>query len=139
MGEAKRRGGFLVKAPFAYEVIYHRLDDIFKGPLMGLLGERPSDQAIRVFQATEQLGSRMQDPNLPTMLCLTCDHEFARDEIPAEIVIATSWANKKNPLTTSPLCFKCAAESPETKTAKLLERWRKDGASDIHTVTPGAA
>jgi hypothetical protein len=134
MGEAKRRrgtgpvpgGGFYLAGPFSYELGYYRLDDIFAGVLATMSGEaRPSAQARAILRATEELARRMQDPRLPTMLCMSCDHEFKQGDRPTEIAVALSWANPDHPPIVSPICAVCAAADQETKTAKVKAYWEK--------------
>lgn len=135
MGEARRRrpphgqeappGPLAIDGPFSYEISSYRLDDILAGTLMALFDRTPSAQALAIMQATVQLAARMTDPRLPTMLCMTCDHEFAQDERPTDVAVALPWANPKHPPIVSPICAACAAADPDTRTALLKAHWSK--------------
>jgi hypothetical protein len=127
MGEVKRRcGEFTIEGPVAYEIRHYRLEHIFPGLVTAMTGSgRLSDQAMAVFRATGDLATRMQDERQPTMLCMTCDHEFQRNELPVEIVVAISWANPEHPQIVSPVCGDCAAADCDTKTARVVEHWNK--------------
>ena len=116
MGEAKRRKPLEIKGPMSYEINSYRLEDILAGTLRALSGERPSSQANAIILATAKLATRMSDRSLPTMLCITCDHEFAHGERPTEIMVALPWANPKHPPIISPICAVCAAASKDDKT-----------------------
>ncbi len=134
MGEARRRrhareapGGALeIKGPSSYEIGAYRLDDVLAGTVMALFGDRtPSAQALAILKATAQLAARMVDPRLPTMLCMTCDHEFPRDERPTEIMVALPWANPKHPPIVSPICAACASASQDAKTNMAKASWAR--------------
>jgi hypothetical protein len=131
MGEARRRkeapaGALAIEGPFSYEIGAYRLDDIFAGVLAMVLGvARPSEQARKIQRATEELARRMQEPSLPTMLCMTCDHEFARDERPTEIAVALPWANPEHPPIVSPICAACAAASQDAKIGRMQASWAR--------------
>jgi hypothetical protein len=80
----------------------------------------------------------MLDPRQPAMLCMTCDHEFSRDEAPAEIFAALPWANAKHPPLASPICAKCAAADLATKADRMKTVWAKLSPG-ARTVEPGLA
>jgi hypothetical protein len=86
MGEANRRRGAqstVIKGPFSYEVCLFGLDQIMAGGLIELLSDGPpSPRGVTIIKATANLAARMRDPGRPKMLCMSCDHEFERDEHP---------------------------------------------------------
>jgi hypothetical protein len=132
MGEAKRRkdapaGSIEIKGPSSYEIGAYRLDDILAGSLMALFDSdrAPSARALAIIQATAKLAARMGDRRLPTMLCMTCDYEFARAERPTEIMVALPWANPEHPPIVSPICAACAEVSPDAKTNMAKVSWAK--------------
>lgn len=130
MGEAKRRHRddepTVIKGPFSYEVCLFGLDQIMAGGLIELLSDGPpSPRGATIIKATANLAARMRDPGRPKMLCMSCDHEFARDEHPAEIAVALPWASVEHPHIVSPICAACAAADDETKAARLKEQWAK--------------
>jgi hypothetical protein len=124
VGEAKRRK-IEIKGPSSYEITSYRLDDILEGSLRMLSGDRPSDQALAIIQATALLAGRMADPSLPTMLCAFCDHEFTRTERPTEILVALPWVNPEHPPIFSPICATCAEASEDDKTSMAKASWAK--------------
>jgi hypothetical protein len=129
MGEANRRRGAqstVIKGPFSYEVCLFGLDQIMAGGLIELLSDGPpSPRGVTIIKATANLAARMRDPGRPKMLCMSCDHEFERDEHPAEIAVALPWASVEHPHIVSPICAACAAADDETKAARLKEQWAK--------------
>jgi len=132
MGEARRRKDaparpLAIKGPFSYEIGAWRLDDILAGSVMALFDtdRAPTARALALTQAAAQLAARMGDRRLPAMLCMTCDHAFARDERPAEVMIAMPWANPQHPPIVSPICAACAAASQDAKTARMQASWAK--------------
>ena len=136
MGEAKRRrsdvreapaGEFEIRGPLSYELGLYRLDDILAGSLIALFASdrAPTARSLALVQATAQLAARMGDRRLPTMLCMTCDHEFARDERPTEVAVALPWANPRHPPIVSPICAACAAASEDVKTGRMQVSWSK--------------
>ena len=76
---------------------------------------------------------------LQTMLCMTCDHEFAYNERPAEVAVAFSWANREHPPIVSPICGACAAQDEATKTARAAAHWRKLSPGAQLFAAPGSA
>ena len=134
MGEARRRrrkeapaGPLAIEGPFSYEIGSYRLDDVLTGAVVTLFDtdRAPTARALAIVQAAAQLAARMGDRRLPTMLCMTCDHEFARDERPTEVAIALPWANPKHPPIVIPICAGCASASQDAKTARMQASWAK--------------
>jgi hypothetical protein len=116
----------VVEGPSSYEIRSYRVDDILAGVAgMALFGERPSAQALAIIRATNLLVERMQDRRLPTMLCAFCDHEFAYDARPTEILVALPWANPEHPPVISPICAACAGPSAADKASMVKARWAK--------------
>jgi hypothetical protein len=127
MGEARRRSSkpIEIEGPTSYEIGAYRLDDILAGSLMALFDRAPSNQALAIMRAAGELAERMGDPSLPTLLCAFCDHEFARDERPTEIMVALPWANPKHPPIVSPICAACAEASQDAKTDMAKASWSR--------------
>ena len=135
MGEAKRRrhaGDVLVaEGPLSYEAFHVRLEDIRAASLWAAeTGGTLTDRNYAILIVVKSLLTKTQDPSRRTMLCMTCDHEFAHDKPPVEIMIALSWANSKHPPVSSPVCAACAAADEATKTERLKKHMSRmiDGA-----------
>lgn len=138
-GEARRRKPFAIKGPTSYEIGAYRLDDILDGTLRALLGDRPSAQALALMRAAVELAERMGDLSFPTMLCAFCDHEFARDERPTEVMVALPWANPEHPPIVSPICAACAAASEADKANMVKASWSKLSPESRFDGPPGHA
>lgn len=53
------------------------------------------------------------------MECMSCDHQFGRDESPPEVMFASPWAKQAKEALIMPVCAACAQADPETKTARM--------------------
>jgi hypothetical protein len=74
----------------------------------------------------------------PSMLCLTCEHEFV-DDLPPVIVVAKPFALNVGTVIVSPVCSTCAAKGQEAVFADAIERFRADGMADCREITMGRA
>ena len=99
-----------------------RLTDIISGILSN---RRLSREELVIAEATNSLAARMQDRSQPTMLCMSCEHEFAHNEAPTEVAVCLPLNRPDLHKTASPICAKCAAADDETKMRRLRECWQK--------------
>jgi hypothetical protein len=136
MGEAKWRE---IAGPFGYESGYYRLSDIYDCLLSAHAGSvELSQRAYEVIQCVNKLAGRMQDKSLKPMLCMSCDHEFAHNEPPTEIVICFSWANPGHLPILCPVCAVCAGKDEAIKSARLKTTWSKLSPGGVQFYTSSA-
>src|SRR6516225_8729259 len=115
MGEAKRRASNAT--PRDYWELGRVTPELFAH--MIATGHPELDYFLKLIGGTIR---RMGDESQPTPLCLTCDHEFARGEAPAEFIVFRPFAKRHFMVRRSPtsersataivnmLCARCAAD-----------------------------
>lgn len=128
-----RRKGIHLKGPVSYQVELFKIGDIFDGALVGKLfgPDALALHSAQVLSAANGLADRMQNTSKPTTLCCFCDHSFAYNEPPAEILVALPFANADHPAITSPVCAECASGNWADKQARVVSRFREILGPDI--------
>lgn len=113
--------------PVSYQVELFRLRDVLAGAAVGGAFGRAAlaSESVKVLDAAVGLAGRMRDRSRPTMLCAFCEHTFAHDEPPVEILVALPFANENHPAITSAVCASCASAEWTVKRSKIVASFKQ--------------
>lgn len=119
--------------PTVYEVAF-----ITPSSMLDLMSGGPSPESDEALCIIADVMRRIKGDG-PSMLCLTCEHEFT-DDLPPVIVVAKPFADDTgSTVIVSPVCSECATKGPALSFAGAIERFRADGMGDCREIMVGTA
>jgi hypothetical protein len=121
MGEARRKRE--ARPQRMIQAAYYNMSDLLVAMHVALAGRQLDADGSAGLQMAISLYGRMMDSDKPTMLCMTCDHEFPRGTAPAAICCVQALDGGE--AVASPVCGRCASASDEVKLARALATMRK--------------